>query len=219
MELRKIINTEHRPLDYLKERNWRSSVQTRKSYGTNLIGWEATRLKDNLPIKGNYTKTIKFIDNMTNSKFVKLPGKFTKLMDKQLFMKRGFPLHKLDMRKQKYLITEIDNLNMKQEKSSMTHKNASLRSVKKANKNKMSPSSSQQIHGNSNHFSSLQETSSINKRLLKQIKASTRQLYNRIYEDKLKSHFSVPYPKFPYNLDKDTIFLEEQKLGKTDINF
>lgn len=156
---------------------------------------------------------------MTNSKFVKLPGKFTKLMDKQLFMKRGFPLHKLDMRKQKYLITEIDNLNMKQEKSSMTHKNASLRSVKKANINKMSPSSSQQIHGNSNHFSSLQETSCINKRLLKQIKASTRQLYNRIYEDKLKSHFSVPYPKFPYNLDKDTIFLEEQKLGKTDIIF
>ena len=37
-------------------------------------------------------------------------------MDKQLYMKRGFPFGKLDMRKQRDLIKEIDNLSMKLEK-------------------------------------------------------------------------------------------------------
>ena len=60
---------------------------------------------------------------------------------------------------------------------------------------------------NSIHFSSLQYPVDRNSKLDYRIKASTRQLYDKIYEEKLKAHFSVPYPKFPYNLDKDTIFL------------
>ena len=97
--------------------------------------------------------------------------------------------------------------------SSKTGK-VSPKSGDKNKSHKISVSNSQRSKKNSHHFSSLQETSKINKRLLKQIKASTRMLYDRVYEEKLKSHFSVPYPKFPYNLDKDTIFLEEQKSCK-----
>lgn len=46
------------------------------------------------------------------------------------------------------------------------------------------------------------------------MKKTTKELYDKMYEDKLKSHFMVPYPKFPYNLDKDTINLSEERRSK-----
>ena len=207
MELRKILSIEHRPLDYLKERNWRSSVQSRKDYGTKLIGWEASRLKDNMPIKGNYEKTIKFIDNMSKNHFPQHHGKFARLIDKDLLMKRGFPYNKLDMRRQRKLVKESDNIT--HQLHTTTASKVSLQTPSSISRTQKHSKSKSQIR----KFMSLQPNSKRRTHLSKDIKASTKKLYDKIYEDKLRAHFWVPYPKFPYNLDKDTIQLSAAHSG------
>ena len=113
MEHRKTMWLDHRPFDYLKERNCKSTIQTRRSYGTSLIGWEATRLNDKLQHNRANSTTLQFLDKMRNNHSRVLSEKFTKMIDKQLFMKRGFPFHKLDMRKQRHLVKEVDILSNK----------------------------------------------------------------------------------------------------------
>lgn len=97
MNFNKLRNIENRPLDYLTQRNCRSTIQHRSNFGPNMIGWEAVRLKDNVPCKGNHSQTIRFLDSMRKNHFPSHSGKFAKVLDKQLKMIRGFPFSKLDV--------------------------------------------------------------------------------------------------------------------------
>ena len=214
MEHHKIRSIENRPNDYLKERNCRSTIQNRRSYGTSLIGWEALRLKENVNHSRANSSTLKFLDNMRHNNFCFLSEKCTKMIDKQLLMKRGFPFHKLDMRRQRNLVKEADNLTKNLNISKMQSKNTPKNSENM--KNKRISQNQTKLKKNSNYFSSIQHPSYRNSNDKYRIKASTRLLYDRIYEEKLKAHFSVPYPKFPYNLDKDTIFINEKNSCKLE---
>ena len=209
MELRKIINTENRPLDYLKERNCKSSIQNRKDFGTSLIGWQATRLRENMAIKGSHGKAVKFFDNMKNNRAVEHQGIFTRIIDKKLGMERGYPYHKLDMRKQRILVKKVDKFNKQIEVMNATSKTQNYqttRSNASPNKNRYKKSATK--------FSSISNEKGAKSK--NQLKRSIKEMYDKIYESKLKAHFSVPYPKFPYNLDKDTIHISKEKSKTRD---
>ena len=110
MNFTKIRNTLHRPNDYLKERNIKSIIKDRSSFGTSLIGWESNRLRENSKINGNHKATLLYLDSTNKNHFIGQSGKFANTIDRELGMKRGFPFNKLDKRRQKKLIKNVDIL-------------------------------------------------------------------------------------------------------------
>lgn len=127
-----------------------------------------------MPIKGNHTATIKFLDNTNKNHFTEHSGKFARTMDKQLHMERGFPFNKLDKRRQKKLIKDADTILSKLNSTYFTKKiittprdSKSRLSVAKSNKGSIK----------------------VRAKNMREVKRSTRRLYDKIYEEKMKSHF------------------------------
>lgn len=204
MELRKIRNIENRPLDYLKERNCRSSMQSRLDYGTSMIGWQTTKLKNNMPIKGSHKSSVKQFDYMKSNHFQSHNGDFTRNVDRKLKMKRGYPYHKLDITKQRLLVKNISKF---AKKLSNLRDHLKLSGHHKSVTTAISPFKMHK-YNNLTKLTKKSETERLSKH---ELKSSIKRIYDKIYDDKLRSHFGVPYPKFPYNLDKDTIHLEKPK--------
>ncbi|CAI2375868.1 unnamed protein product [Moneuplotes crassus] len=202
MDFNKLRNISNRPLDYLKERQISSYIPNKSSFGITQIGWESTRLRENSSIKGNHKDTILHLDAWKKNNFTGLSGKFSKNLDKELGMERGFPFHKLDLRRQKRLVKNADII-----QSKLSTGGSALKTIT-PRESEASFNSSRRAKSQIKYYS-VKKSPMPQKRFISEIKKTTKDLYDKIYEEKLKSHFVTPYPKFPYNLDKDTINLTD----------
>ncbi|CAI2374927.1 unnamed protein product [Moneuplotes crassus] len=201
MNFNKQRNISNRPLDYLKERKIPSYIPSKASFGTSQIGWESTRLGEKSVIKGSHKATILHLDAWKKNHFTDFSGKFSKSLDKELNMERGFPFNKLDQRRQKKLIKNVDRI--------QTRIKSRMSSIRAITPRRSEASSKSKRARSQTKFDHAQKNPQNQQRFTKRMRKTTQDLYNKIYEDKLKSHFVTPYPKFPYNLDKDTINLSD----------
>jgi hypothetical protein len=134
-----------------------------------------------MPIKGNHTATIKFLDNTNKNHFTEHSGKFARTMDKQLHMERGFPFNKLDKRRQKRLIKDADTILSKLNSTYFTKK---IITTPRNNNSRVRGTKTSLSIGKSNKGSIKVRTKN-----MREIKRSTQKLYDKIYEEKMKSHF------------------------------
>jgi len=202
MNFEKLRNINNRPLDYLSQRNCRSTVQNREMNGTKMIGWQVKKLNEGMGVKRTNPESIRFIDNMNKNKFTQHHGKFARIMDKTLRMKKGFPYSRLDIRRQRKLIKKADKLiSISDTNHSKQNSASKVRSKSKID----------------NHFSIVPATG---RKTITAVKAKSilNKLYDQVYSDKMDSHSQTPFAKFPYNLDKDSIVDSNRKMASSTIH-